>query len=76
MFGGDEINAIVVDVGSNTVKAGFAGEDQPKSVFPSVRGLQKVPFVEFSKAALFVGSITGTGLFPALAELQHCTVEV
>lgn len=36
MFGGDEINGIVVDLGSHTVKAGFAGEDQPKSVFPSV----------------------------------------
>jgi actin-related protein len=25
----------VVDLGSNTVKAGYAGEDTPKAVFPS-----------------------------------------
>jgi len=32
----DEVSAIVLDLGSHTVKAGYAGEDQPKSVFPSV----------------------------------------
>ena len=32
----DEVNAVVVDVGSHTVKAGFAGEDTPKALFPSV----------------------------------------
>ena len=34
--GADEVNAVVVDVGSSTVKAGYAGEDAPKAVFPSV----------------------------------------
>lgn len=34
--GGDEIGAIVVDIGAKTTKAGFAGEDSPKAVFPSV----------------------------------------
>jgi len=32
----DEVSAIVLDLGSHSVKAGYAGEDQPKSVFPSV----------------------------------------
>lgn len=32
----DEVNAVVVDVGSHTVKAGFAGEDTPKALFPTV----------------------------------------
>ena len=36
----DEVNAVVVDVGSHTVKAGFAGEDTPKALFPSVRVLK------------------------------------
>ena len=27
---------MVVDLGSNAVKAGYAGEDTPKAVFPSV----------------------------------------
>eukprot|EP00191_Tetraselmis_sp_GSL018_P005574 CAMPEP_0177603596 /NCGR_PEP_ID=MMETSP0419_2-20121207/15605_1 /TAXON_ID=582737 /ORGANISM="Tetraselmis sp., Strain GSL018" /LENGTH=415 /DNA_ID=CAMNT_0019097395 /DNA_START=48 /DNA_END=1292 /DNA_ORIENTATION=+ len=41
MYGGDEVNAVVVDVGSYTVKAGYAGDDVPKAVFPSWVG--KVP---------------------------------
>ncbi len=35
--GGDEIGAIVMDIGTRTTKAGFAGEDTPKAIFPSVR---------------------------------------
>ena len=30
MYGGDEVSAIVLDVGSNTCKGGYAGEDTPK----------------------------------------------
>lgn len=32
----DEVSAIVIDLGSHTCKAGYAGEDTPKAVFPSV----------------------------------------
>jgi hypothetical protein len=32
----DEVSAIVVDLGSHSCKAGYAGEDAPKAVFPSV----------------------------------------
>ncbi|KJE89114.1 BAF53b [Capsaspora owczarzaki ATCC 30864] len=39
MFGGDEVGALVLDIGSATTRFGFAGEDTPKSVFPSVVGL-------------------------------------
>ncbi|XP_057969357.1 actin-related protein 4 [Malania oleifera] len=38
MYGGDEVSAIVIDLGSHTCKAGYAGEDAPKAVFPSVLG--------------------------------------
>ncbi|XP_052199573.1 actin-related protein 4A isoform X3 [Diospyros lotus] len=38
MYGGDEVSAIVVDLGSHTCKGGYAGEDAPKAVFPSVVG--------------------------------------
>mmetsp|Transcript_7690 Transcript_7690/g.18891 ORF Transcript_7690/g.18891 Transcript_7690/m.18891 type:complete len:469 (-) Transcript_7690:552-1958(-) len=38
MYGGDEVNAIVIDVGTNTVKAGYAGEESPKVYFPSCVG--------------------------------------
>ena len=34
----DEVSAIVVDMGTHTVKAGYAGEDPPKAVFPTAVG--------------------------------------
>ena len=34
----DEINALVLDAGSYTTRAGFAGEDTPKSVVPTHYG--------------------------------------
>ncbi|XP_026400810.1 actin-related protein 4-like [Papaver somniferum] len=39
MYGGDEVSVIVVDLGSHTCKAGYAGEDAPKAVFPSCVGV-------------------------------------
>jgi len=39
MYGGDEVSALVIDVGSCNVKGGFAGEDVPKAVFPSHVGV-------------------------------------
>jgi len=39
MYGGDEVSAIVLDLGSSCCKAGYAGEDTPKAVFPSSVGL-------------------------------------
>ncbi|KAK2078704.1 hypothetical protein QBZ16_003544 [Prototheca wickerhamii] len=39
MYGGaDEVNAVVLDLGSYQVKAGYAGDDAPKYVFPSAVG--------------------------------------
>ena len=34
----DEVNALVADFGSHSVKVGYAGEDTPKAVFPSLFG--------------------------------------
>ncbi|KAJ3120850.1 1-phosphatidylinositol-3-phosphate 5-kinase [Physocladia obscura] len=34
----DDVGAVVLDVGSATVKAGFAGDDSPRAVFPSAVG--------------------------------------
>ena len=34
----DEVQALVIDNGSGTCKAGFAGDDAPRAVFPSVVG--------------------------------------
>ena len=30
VYGGDEVGAVCFDIGSHTVRAGFAGEDAPK----------------------------------------------
>lgn len=38
IVGGDEVNAIVIDVGSLHCKAGYAGEDTPKAVFGTALG--------------------------------------
>ena len=32
----DEVGAVVLDFGTATCKAGFAGKDAPQSVFPTV----------------------------------------
>ena len=34
----EESRTIVLDNGSNKIKAGFAGDDAPRSVFPTVVG--------------------------------------
>ena len=32
----DEVNALVIDIGTHSTKAGYAGDDAPKAIFPSV----------------------------------------
>uniref|UniRef100_A0AAY4BB10 Actin-like 6A n=1 Tax=Denticeps clupeoides TaxID=299321 RepID=A0AAY4BB10_9TELE len=39
VYGGDEVGALVFDIGSYTVRAGYAGEDCPKADFPTVIGV-------------------------------------
>ena len=39
----DEIQPIVIDNGSGFMKAGFADDDNPKFVFPTVIGEPKAP---------------------------------
>ena len=41
----DEVVALVVDNGSGMCKAGFAADDAPKSVFPSIVGRPKMPTI-------------------------------
>lgn len=42
-FCGDETAALIGDVGTATAKFGFAGEDHPKCVLPSVVGVDQEP---------------------------------
>ena len=37
----EEVAALVVDNGTGMCKAGFAGDDAPRSVFPSIVGRPK-----------------------------------
>jgi actin beta/gamma 1 len=39
----EEVQALVVDNGSGMCKAGFAGDDAPRAVFPSIVGRPKMP---------------------------------
>ncbi|KAH8596613.1 actin family [Bisporella sp. PMI_857] len=39
VYGGDEVQAIILDPGYSSVRAGFAGEDTPKSFVPSTYGV-------------------------------------
>jgi len=38
----DEVQAIVIDLGTGTIKAGFAGDDAPRAVFPAIVGRCKM----------------------------------
>ena len=59
-FGGilDEVSAIVLDLGSHTCKAGYAGEDAPKAVFPSVSLLLLLILFFFFNTLLLVKVLT------------------
>lgn len=38
----EEVTAIVIDNGSGTCKAGFAGDDAPRSLIPTLVGRPKM----------------------------------
>ncbi|KAG5646409.1 hypothetical protein DXG03_003459 [Asterophora parasitica] len=37
-YGGDEVSALVVDIGSSSLRAGYAGDDTPKAIIPTSYG--------------------------------------
>ncbi|KAK0206306.1 actin-related protein Arp4p [Desarmillaria ectypa] len=42
-YGGDEVSALVVDIGSSSLRAGYAGDDTPKAIIPTSYGYIKAP---------------------------------
>lgn len=48
VYGGDEVGALVFDIGSYSFRAGYAGEDSPKAELPSAVGIvdEEVPFTD------------------------------
>lgn len=53
----EEVTAVIIDNGSGMVKAGFAGDDAPRSVFSTVVGRPKVPgiMVGLDQKEVYVG---------------------
>ncbi|GBF95099.1 hypothetical protein Rsub_07683 [Raphidocelis subcapitata] len=39
LYGGDQVSALVIDLGSCLCRVGYAGDDTPKAVFPSSAGV-------------------------------------
>ena len=37
-YGGDEVAALVVDIGASTTRVGYAGDDAPKAIIPTTYG--------------------------------------
>ncbi|KAG6332297.1 hypothetical protein ID866_6792 [Astraeus odoratus] len=52
-YGGDEVSALVVDIGTSSVRAGYAGDDTPKAVVSSYYGYKTT--VGDSDAKLYLG---------------------
>jgi len=39
-YGGDEVSALVVDIGTSSIRAGYAGDDTPKAIIPTSYGFK------------------------------------
>lgn len=54
----DEV-AIVIDNGSGTIKAGYAGKENPQDIFPSVVGCLRSDITNIGKAKdIYIGDET------------------
>ena len=51
----EEVQALVVDTGSGMCKAGFAGDDAPRVVFPSIVGRPKYKGYITEQKEVYVG---------------------
>ena len=71
-YGGDEVGAVVVDVGCNSVRAGFAGDEQPKHEVPTSVGIRSDfdSSVEDSKRSKFVVGSNHLGFPQAKVEIE------
>ncbi len=39
----DEVSALVVDIGTSSLRAGYAGDDTPRAIIPTAYGYHKPP---------------------------------
>ena len=49
VYGGDEINALVIDAGHSSSRVGWAGEDAPRVVLPSYYGSTSISDAEIAE---------------------------
>lgn len=54
----EDVQALVVDNGSGMCKAGFAGDDAPRAVFPSIVGRPKHPGIMVSERSVVILSVS------------------
>lgn len=76
-YGGDEVGAIVLDIGGYSTRVGYAGEDSPKSDFPTIVGIapnkseddaMEVSGVEESRKKDKLDFVVGTNYITAVRE--------
>lgn len=60
VYGGDEINAVVLDPGAAVFRGGWAGEDQPRALVPSHYGW--LPMTDDEKAQYGAGSADASAM--------------
>ncbi|KAJ1021161.1 hypothetical protein NDA16_003947 [Ustilago loliicola] len=67
VYGGDEINALVIDAGHSTSRVGWAGEDAPRVVLPTYYGHTSITdddIAELESQAAFLQSTSSSSAQP------------
>ena len=75
--GEDGLIALVIDNGSGTIHAGFASEETPCAVFPSIVGRQRYPGSIFDSVDCSVSQWTDHRAIakPVVKSIQHFAVK-
>lgn len=80
-YGGDEIGALILDPGSHTIRAGFAGEDTPKCIIPAAYGISTLKSsdryygdakIHQPRPNLEIKSYMNNGLIEDFDAASHC----
>ena len=63
MFGGDDVNALIFDIGTNNTKVGYSSKDLPSCIYPTVVGLNTMNILNEKKIVFFY-----------ILDLLHCSL--
>lgn len=64
VYGGDEINALVIDAGHSSNRIGWAGEDAPRVVMPSYYGYTSIDDTEIADLESQAAHLASTSTHP------------